>query len=162
MGIFKKPEGEEKKHEATLKLWKAVSKNDFKLLWKAYTDGANMNVTNERGETPLMLCAQKGSGMVEFLLKHGADPNIKNKEGDTALIIAAKHGMNNSIRFLLENEADIELNDSIGKTAVYYAITKESKQMLDEFQELINSRREQQRAIGKADKVQEILRDLEK
>ncbi|KAI5777396.1 ankyrin repeat-containing domain protein [Geopyxis carbonaria] len=51
--------------------------------------GANVNATNDHGETALMLAAEKGSPrMVTLLLDRGADVNAKDSEGQTALSIA--------------------------------------------------------------------------
>lgn len=53
--------------------------------------GANPDVQDTRGQTPLMLCGQKGlTESVEMLLQHGADPAIKDADGRTAAIRAAE------------------------------------------------------------------------
>jgi ankyrin repeat protein len=46
--------------------------------------GANVNVTNKMGSTPLhkaAICQFEPIAMVKLLLKHGGDANIKNKAG---------------------------------------------------------------------------------
>ncbi|ARR74989.1 hypothetical protein SAGO17_0070 [Mimivirus AB-566-O17] len=47
--------------------------------------GANVNVVDEKGNTPLMYTVIYGPfpNIAELLLKHGADPNIQNTDGNT-------------------------------------------------------------------------------
>lgn len=63
-------------------------------------EGANVNVQNKFGFTPLMnAVAFDHIETVKILLKHGADVNIKNKKGKTAFSLTAKE----EIIRLLEN-----------------------------------------------------------
>jgi ankyrin repeat protein len=49
-------------------------------------NGANVNVTNNNGATPLMLASEFGhTGMVRSLLAHGANVHLKANDGQTAL-----------------------------------------------------------------------------
>jgi len=60
--------------------------NDVKLAVKI---GANINKTDEMGNTPLHWAAFKGHlDIVKFLVENGADINKKNKKGDTPLSLA--------------------------------------------------------------------------
>jgi ankyrin repeat protein len=57
--------------------------------------GANVNVRDVRGMTPLMLAAatdHRGAGVVQALIAKGADVNIKSVAGETALDWARKTG----------------------------------------------------------------------
>ncbi len=52
--------------------------------------GANPNVSNQDGATPLPVASENGEwGSVRTLLEEGAGPNIKNKEGKTPREVAA-------------------------------------------------------------------------
>jgi ankyrin repeat protein len=63
---------------------------------KALIDrGANVNVVDKQGMTPLLWAASMDFGdpaMIELLLKSGAKADAKNKDGLTALDLARKYG----------------------------------------------------------------------
>ena len=50
-------------------------------------NGADPNVTDDKGQTPLHFIAQKGVGknQAELLIEHGADPNARDNAGQTPL-----------------------------------------------------------------------------
>ena len=50
-------------------------------------NGADPNVTDDKGQTPLHFIAQKGIGknQVQLLIEHGADPNARDDSGQTPL-----------------------------------------------------------------------------
>ncbi|MBM3735323.1 MAG: hypothetical protein FJW39_05995 [Acidobacteria bacterium] len=57
--------------------------------------GANPNVTDSRGDTPLLRAAHRdtsSAAVVRALLAAGADPKHVNKEGETALSVALRRG----------------------------------------------------------------------
>ena len=55
--------------------------------------GADVNVRNDAGQTPLMFAAEKGyADMVQVLLQNGANPKLANNQGDSALTIALMKG----------------------------------------------------------------------
>ncbi|RKU15726.1 hypothetical protein C6503_13490 [Candidatus Poribacteria bacterium] len=55
-------------------------------------NGANPNVTDDKGQTPLHFIAQKGVGknQAELLIEHGADLNARDNAGQTPLDYAKK------------------------------------------------------------------------
>ena len=55
-------------------------------------NGADPNVTDDKGQTPLHFIAQKGVGknQAKLLIEHGADPNARDDTGQTALDYAKK------------------------------------------------------------------------
>lgn len=56
--------------------------------------GANINATNNDGESALLLAAAKGSeNMVKLLIENGADVNIINKKNESVLIVAINKGI---------------------------------------------------------------------
>ena len=62
--------------------------------------GADPNAANEKGVTPLVICAGKGNvDAAELLLKHGADPNV-NVKGQSLLARAAKWGRDDIVKLL--------------------------------------------------------------
>lgn len=65
--------------------------------------GAETNIKQENGETPLHIAAKKGNpGMVRLLLNEEGDPMITSKAGETALHVAARHCHYSVCKMLLE------------------------------------------------------------
>ncbi|MFJ2866532.1 ankyrin repeat domain-containing protein [Kitasatospora sp. NPDC087314] len=74
----------------------------------AYVDaGAPADLTNDRGDTLLMLAAYHGhAATVEALLARGADPNRANDRGQTPLAGAVFKGAEDVLAVLLSGGAD--------------------------------------------------------
>ncbi|MFC5724302.1 ankyrin repeat domain-containing protein [Streptomyces gamaensis] len=74
----------------------------------AYVDaGVPANLTNDRGDSILMLAAYHGHAhTAEALLQRGADPNRANDRGQTPLAGAVFKGEDEVVRLLLDNGAD--------------------------------------------------------
>ena len=107
------PKGRSKLFEAPLKM--------TTVLLEA---GANPNLQDEAGVTPLMVANSKD--VVVALLKAGADPNLADKEGKTALMGADME----LTKTLLAAGADPKKKDESGRTAADYAAGKPSLQAL--------------------------------
>ena len=70
----------------------AAELGDEALLEVLISAGANLNVKDGRGLTPLMLSAMKGHRkVVRALLSNGADPALTDRAGDTALMLACEN-----------------------------------------------------------------------
>jgi ankyrin repeat protein len=91
---------------------------------KALLDaGADVDIPNVDGETPLMRAADWGSvNVLRMLLEKSANPNLKGWRGKTALMIAAKDGEYESVVLLLAHKSDAKLKDNSGNTALSLAI----------------------------------------
>ena len=75
--------------------------------------GADVNATDESGETPLHK-GLKDVSIAKLYLEHGADVNAKNKYGDTPL---HKIGGNIAVaKLYLEHGADIEATNGDGRS----------------------------------------------
>jgi ankyrin repeat protein len=85
--------------------------------------GADPNIANRYGVTPLMLARANGDNtFVSLLLKAGADPNKISPEGETPLMLAARAGKLDCIESLLEQGADPNATESWeGQTALMWA-----------------------------------------
>jgi ankyrin repeat protein len=99
--------------------------------------GANPNLPNVDGITPLMTAASMGHGnggsrgrfnteedslkALPLLLKAGADINAQAADGQTALHSAVQKGWIKVAKFLAENGAALDAKDSRGRTALDYA-----------------------------------------
>ena len=74
----------------------------------AYVDaGAPPDLTNEKGDTLVMLAAYHGhANAVSMLLDKGADPDLANDRGQTPLAGAVFKGEDAVVRALLDGGAD--------------------------------------------------------
>lgn len=62
-----------------------------------------LNITDLKGQTPLMLVAEEGNTqLVKLMLHTGADPDIQDYHGRTALVSAIKSGVTTCIDALLD------------------------------------------------------------
>jgi ankyrin repeat protein len=81
--------------------------------------GANVNIGNDNGISPLHMAAGHGSPhCAEILLQAGASVNAVDKDGDTPLLIASKCGHDECVSILLKHKADISIKDSKGWSAL--------------------------------------------
>jgi ankyrin repeat protein len=88
--------------------------------------GANPNLANELGRTPLHGAIQsRNDETVRLLLSHGADPNAGDREGITPLMIASKYGLAEQVELLLEKGADPDIRDGNGETALLHAMAND-------------------------------------
>ena len=93
-------------------------------LWSKFLldRGANPNIADRNGVTPLALAASLGfvEG-VDRLLKAGARIDVSNASGETPLISAVHRRDMAIIRLLLKNRADPDKTDNSGRSARDYA-----------------------------------------
>jgi len=74
-------------------LFTVVGRGNLAWTYRLIAMGADVNVRNEAGQTPLMLAAEKGyADMVQILIQHGANPKLANNQGESALTIALMKG----------------------------------------------------------------------
>jgi hypothetical protein len=93
--------------------------------WLAFLlqKGANPNISDKEGTTPLLLATQlRFVDGVRTLLAKDAKVNDTNKQGETALIRAVQLRDGELVRLLLANGADPDRTDTLaGKSARDYA-----------------------------------------
>ena len=76
--------------------------------------GANINVQDDKGRTPLMIHTEEGNkDIVSYLIAHGADIDRKDSQGQTALHYACHRGQMRDVYTL-----------SVGSSDVTYEIVK--------------------------------------
>jgi uncharacterized protein YgiM (DUF1202 family) len=81
--------------------------------------GANIEVKNKLGATPLIFASVKGHPqVVKLLLERGADVNVKTTTGITPLMAATTAGNAEAVKLLLEKGADASAKDQKGRTAL--------------------------------------------
>jgi ankyrin repeat protein len=106
--------------------------------------GADPNIRNKKGVTPLQLATALGfTEGVEALLKGGASVNVSDQTGETPLITAV-HARNASlVRLLLEKGADPDRNDNSGRSARDYMLLQNGNaQLKQEFENADKKRAE--------------------
>ena len=98
-----------------------VARSD--VLWVRFLlqRGADPNIRNKKGITPLQLATAMGfTDGVEALIKGGTSVNVSDQTGETPLI-SAVHARNVAmVRLLLEKGADPDHNDNSGRSARDY------------------------------------------
>jgi hypothetical protein len=74
-------------------LFRVVEQGNIAWTHRLIAMGADVNVRNELGQTPLISATEKGyADMVQVLLQNGANPKLANSEGESALTIALMKG----------------------------------------------------------------------
>ena len=100
----------------------ALQRNDTKTVDSLLRRGADPNVNDRYGRTPLVLAAAYGrADGVRLLLDHGANPNQKDNVGETPLVWAAKDGYTEVVGLLLAHRADPNGKDTSGGTPLVWA-----------------------------------------
>ncbi|EMD34330.1 hypothetical protein CERSUDRAFT_117208 [Gelatoporia subvermispora B] len=89
------------------RMFDAAREGKTELLSHALDAGLPPNLTNDRGNTLLMLAAYSGHAeLVQLLLKKGADPNRINDRGQSPLAGAVFKGSDDVVRALKAGGAD--------------------------------------------------------
>jgi ankyrin repeat protein len=70
--------------------------------------GADVNVQNENGYTPLIAAAHDGRiECIELLVDRGANANLEDESGFTALTTAVQHSNEQTVQLLISKGADV-------------------------------------------------------
>jgi ankyrin repeat protein len=104
----------------------------------ALTQGASVNVVDEKGLAPLGLAGLTPLGLAaayghrniaEFLLDRGANVDVKSRDGleQTPLHLAAEQGNTDVAKLLIERGADVNARDIAGATPLGWAALRGHK-----------------------------------
>lgn len=100
----------------------AVARRDVTWIRFLSAHGANPNIADKRGITPVMLATQLGFvDGVEALVEAGAQVDVPNVAGETPLIYAVHSRDTGLMRVLLEAGANPDRRDNSGRSAREYA-----------------------------------------
>ncbi len=111
-------------------LFRACAKKNYMGVLAMLKGGVDPNVSNEKGNTPLIISASLGDlPSVRDLLAYRADVNAANNDGNTALIYAARYNQPQVVRELLKPQTmqapvDVNAQNKLGQTALYWAASK--------------------------------------
>ena len=111
----------------------AAEKGNIDVAMFLIENGANVNVADTNGNTPLVFIINKTGNpkVTQRLLAKGASVNAQNRTGETALMYAAWHGYSAIVQLLLENRADVTLKNKQGNTALTLAESKGHQEIVE-------------------------------
>jgi len=105
------------------RLYDAISDEQPGIVHDLIAEGADVNVGNRHGLTPLRRAVQRNNlEILGLLLDAGADVNSADKDGYTALMEAADFMAADSLRTLLDRSANINAISRDGMTALVYGV----------------------------------------
>ncbi|KAF8860626.1 ankyrin [Acephala macrosclerotiorum] len=89
------------------RMYDAARSGQLDIFQQALPKGLPANMTNEKGDSLIMLAAYHGHApLVKLLIEHGADPNRVNDRGQSPLAGAVFKGEDAVVETLLEGGAD--------------------------------------------------------
>ncbi len=106
------------------RMYDAARAGDLPIFEQALPAGLPANMTNDKGDTLLMLSTYHGHLLLSsLLLRHGADPNRLNDRGQSPLAGAVFKDETEIVDLLLEAGADVDLGRpsawEVGDIGVY-------------------------------------------
>ena len=99
--------------------WAAI-RGDLEMTEALLEAGADVNLADDDGNTPLILAASAGPELVRKLIGAGSEVNRANRQGETALTLAARRDVA-SVRVLLDAGANVSAQDARGLDALTVA-----------------------------------------
>jgi ankyrin repeat protein len=101
----------------------AARRNDLGAVKRLLSEGADANLANRFGFTPMHEAATVGNAeMLELMLEAGGDPNATFGEGETVLMTAARAGDVESVKALLAHGGKPDTTENWhGQTALMWA-----------------------------------------
>lgn len=102
----------------------AILANQVEVAEALLQHGANPNHTDQYGQHPILLAAEKkeGNAFVVLLIENGAIVNVSDNHGASPLMYAARGNQEKSVLTLLEAGADVNHRDYEGDTVLMYAV----------------------------------------
>jgi ankyrin repeat protein len=109
----------------------AVKSKKTRMVKRLVTNGADINMVDEEGNTLLTGVASLGDvNMTLFLIDNGAEVNKQNNEGCSPLHFAAIFGYWGVIEILLNRNANINLKDNKGFTPAHWAAMSGNREIV--------------------------------
>ncbi len=102
----------------------AVALEDIEVSRKLIVDGADVNMKDKEGNTPLIVATRNGRlEIARMLLSKGADANAKDHRQQSPLTIAAQSGQDKIVELLLRKGVDINGGDPNSFSPLMMAVT---------------------------------------
>lgn len=114
--------------EGKTALFDFVSRNDIKSVVELLKNGARTDITDKEGKTILLYA--NNNIFRKPLLQFGADSNVKTSNGNTLLHSAVRKGHEETVKLLLEYNADAKALDGNDKPPLYYAKSNAIRKLL--------------------------------
>ena len=104
-------------------LHKVIKTSSYYYITELVRRNANINIQNNLGYTPALLCCKFGKILhLEYLIStRKCNLNLKTIQGSNGLHIASKYGKDQIIKILLRNGLDINQVDNFGKNSLHIA-----------------------------------------
>ncbi len=100
-------------------LIQATQRGDREAVLKLLQEGADINVRDPQGRTPVMIAtSQHNTDMVRALLQAGADVNIRDNNKENPLLHAGAQGWLDILRLAIEAHADTSLTNRFGGISI--------------------------------------------
>ena len=100
-------------------LLQATQRGDKEAVLKLLQEGADINVRDVQGRTPVMIATyQHNTDMVRALLQAGADVNIRDNNKENPLLHAGARGWLDILRLAIEAHADTRLTNRFGGISI--------------------------------------------
>ena len=111
----------------------------FRIIKTLLDRGANVNLANNEGVTPLMMASKHDRDVslinddytIENLIAAGADVNHQSTSGQTALMVACEGRLLSITEILLESGANVNLPDGEGMTPLIKACEEGQEAIVD-------------------------------
>lgn len=108
--------------EETSALITSTARGNLKITELLVKNGANINIREKSGITPLMTASYRAHyQVVEYLIENGALLEEKDDFGYTALMYAANSGNLYCAKALIKNSANVEAKDNDDSTPIMFA-----------------------------------------
>lgn len=103
-------------------LHKAAEKGELHMATQLLDAGAQPNLADSSGETPIYLALEaQAIPVAKLLIQRGGDPNFRNPEAQTVLHLLAFKGDTAMVRLACELGTDPNLASSVGETPLHLA-----------------------------------------
>ncbi len=115
-----------KKPDGVTALIVATNKRKDDVVKALIDHGANVNITDNNGWTPLMFAAEKGhlTTVQALLSAPQIDINAKKTDGVTALIVATNNRKDDVVKALIDHGANVNITDNYGWSPLMFAAEK--------------------------------------
>lgn len=103
----------------------AILANQVEVAEALLQHGANPNHTDQYGQHPILLAAEKSgpNTFLDLLITKGANVNVSDRHGASPLMYAARSNQQSAVALLMQAGADLNHRDYEGDTVLMYAVS---------------------------------------